>query len=158
MEFDIQEVYAKIRSFESYDDLVNWFEELFYKTENIMCNIKNKKNPDLIEQVLRYINEAYKESNISANIIADKLSITPQYFSKIFNEYVGVSFPDYINNVRMEKAKELLLSSDKLNISSIYEMVGYNNRSYFTSSFTKKYGISPGRFRSEIASKKISEP
>ncbi len=157
MEFDIQDIYAKIRSFESYGDLFNWFEELFNKTETIMSNIKNKKNPDLIEQVLKYINENYKESNISANIIADKLSITPQYFSKIFNEYVGVSFPDYINNVRLEKAKELILSNEKLNIGSIYELVGYNNRSYFTSSFTKKYGISPGRFRSESASKKISE-
>lgn len=157
MEFDIQDIYTKIRSFESYEDLFNWFEELFCKTETIKSNIKNKKNPDLIEQVLKYINENYKESNISANIIADKLSITPQYFSKIFNEYVGVSFPDYINNVRLEKAKELILSNEKLNIGSIYELVGYNNRSYFTSSFTKKYGISPGRFRSETASKKISE-
>lgn len=157
MEFDIQDIYAKIRSFESYEDLINWFEELFDKTETILCNIRNKKNPDLVEQVLKYINENYRDSNISANIIADKLSITPQYFSKIFNEYAGVSFPDYINNVRLEKAKELILSNEKLNIGSIYEMVGYNNRSYFTSSFTKKYGISPGRFRSETASKKISE-
>ncbi len=157
MEFDIRDVYAKIRSFESYEDLFNWFEELFHKTETIISNIKNKKNPDLIEQVLKYINENYKESNISANSIADKLSITPQYFSKIFNEYAGVSFPDYINNIRLEKAKALILSNEKLNIGSIYEMVGYNNRSYFTSSFTKKYGISPGRFRSETASKNIIE-
>ncbi len=146
-EYDIEDLYMQIKGFEDFRDLEEWFVALFLKTNNIITSIKNKKTPDLVDAVIKYLGENYCESNLSANLMAEKLSITPQYFSKIFNEYTGMSFPDYVNNVRLEKAKELLLSNSKLGIHEICEKVGYNNRTYFTTAFTKKYGLPPAKFK-----------
>lgn len=60
---------------------------------------------------------------------------------------MGCNFPDCVNNIRLEKAKELILSDQELTIAEVSEKVGYNNKPYFTSLFTKKYGISPTKYK-----------
>lgn len=150
-EYNIEELYEKIRELEDKDDYTEWFMGLYHKTvETIQC-MKNIKYRDLIEEVISYINENYDDKNLSANLMADKLSISPQYFSTIFNEYVGNSFPDYVNCVRLEKAKELMAKNSKLTVNDICEKVGFNNRTYFTTVFTKKYGISPGKYKNYLS-------
>lgn len=149
-EHNIEELYEKIRELEDKDDYIEWFMGLYHKTvEAIQC-MKNIKYRDLIEEVIRYIHENYDDKNLSANLMADRLSISPQYFSTIFNEYVGNSFPDYVNCVRLEKAKELMSTNPKLTVNDICDKVGFNNRTYFTTAFTKKYGISPGKYKNYL--------
>lgn len=59
----------------------------------------------------------------------------------------AASFPDYLVALRIERARELLLERENLSIQEICELVGYSNASYFTTSFKKKYGMTPGQFR-----------
>ncbi len=149
-EYDLENINARIKSFENYEELEAWFIDLFHQTNRIISGIKNIKTPNFIDSIIEFISENYADSSLSANLMAEKLSFTPQYFSKVFNEYTGISFPDYVNNVRLEKAKELLLSDPRLSSVKICNMVGYNNSTYFTSSFSRKFGISPGKFKNSV--------
>ena len=72
---------------------------------------------------------------------------TTSYFSRLFHEKCGCTFPDYLVALRIERARELLLERENLSIQEICELVGYSNASYFTTSFKKKYGMTPGQFR-----------
>lgn len=146
-EYDMEEIYEKLKSFECYDDLIEWFTQIFNKTTEIITEKKSLKTPDLLDNIIEFISQNYADNCLSANYMAEKLGITPQYFSRLFNEKFGVSFPEYVNNYRLQLAKDMLLTNDKLSTSKIATLVGYNNSTYFTASFTKKYGISPGKFR-----------
>ena len=83
----------------------------------------------------------------NVNLLADKLNISAAYFGKLFTEFTGSRTLDYILKVRMEKARDLLLSEADKDISQIADAVGYNNSTYFTTAFKKFYGVTPSRFR-----------
>ncbi|HPU62820.1 MAG TPA: helix-turn-helix transcriptional regulator, partial [Mobilitalea sp.] len=65
---------------------------------------------------------------------------------KVYKKKTGISLKNYINEYRIERAKELLLTSDK-SISDIAEAVGFDNFSYFSTLFKKVTGLSPKEFK-----------
>lgn len=139
-------VYEKLTSIENKIELIEWFISLYENIHNQLDNINYIKTYEIIQKAKEYLEDNYSDSMISANVLAEYLKIIPQYFSKIFNEYTKTSFPDYISNIRLKKAKELLQST-QMPINDIYKKVGYNSRNYFTSAFKNKYGVSPSRIR-----------
>jgi AraC-like DNA-binding protein len=143
---DVEQTYGRLKSMEDFDEITIWFTDLFVKANELISGLKSKKAVDLFNAALKYINEYYPDSTLSASLISDKLGITPQYFSRLFRQFTGANFPDYINNIRLEKAKELLLSNPLLNISEICSRTGYNSTSYFATSFAKKFGIPPSKY------------
>jgi len=138
--------FEEFKDFQDYSELKLWFIELYNKINNLITALKNCKTQDFINSVINYIDDRYNDSSISASLVAENLSITPQYFSKIFKQYTGYSFPDYVNNLRLEKAKEILLSNPLINKKDLCEKIGYNSESYFSTSFTKKFGVSPTKY------------
>lgn len=144
---NLENMYNTIKKFENYSELESWFVNLYIETNDLRAKLKEKKSHIQVENVVNYIKQNYSDFNISANLMADKLSITSQHFSKIFKEYTGLSFPDFVHNIRLEKAKELILKYDSVDISQICEKIGMNNRPYFTTLFTKKYGVSPTKYK-----------
>lgn len=143
---NIEHMLLKIKGFEDFSEIKEWFTHLFVQTSEVICGLKNKKSSDLIAEAIKFINEYYSNNTLSASLLADKMGITPQYFSKIFKQFTGLSFPDYINNIRLEKAKDLLMSNPLVSITVVCEKVGYNSASYFATSFTKKFGVPPSKF------------
>lgn len=79
---------------------------------------------------------------ISLEEVALKLSVTPQYLSKIFKEDTGVTFKEYLTEQRIEASKQLLKNSE-MNIKDICFKVGYNDTSYFIRAFKKYEGLTP---------------
>ena len=100
---------------------------------------------NLISDVKEYIGERYMEE-ISLNTIAEHFNYNPSYFCKIFKEKTGVSFWDYVAEVRIEKSKKLLVDTDK-SIDEIASLAGYNNRISFFRTFKKHTSTTPGEFR-----------
>ena len=75
--------------------------------------------------------------------------MTRSYFSQIFKEETGKTFVEYLTEVRMDKAKELLRSTDRM-LYEIAEQVGYENPAYFTVAFKKQVGLSPRDYRKQF--------
>jgi YesN/AraC family two-component response regulator len=96
----------------------------------------------------------YIESNFSREItlsnLAETFYISPNYLSSVFNEKNGMSLKDYVNRLRVDKAKQLLKDTD-LKISEISRKLGYSQMSYFGSVFRKLEGCTPKEFRAEIS-------
>lgn len=101
----------------------------------------------LIEDIEKYITSNYTET-ITLKDLSKLYFIDEQYLCKLFKRETGVGFVDYINKIRIDSAKRLLLNSDAT-ISSIAYQVGYSNISYFNKIFKKLSGNTPKEYRQE---------
>ena len=99
----------------------------------------------MIQLVEQYIREHY-EDVLSLDILAEKVYLTPHYLSSIFIQEKGVGINKYIKTIRMDKARELLMKTNR-KISDICIQVGYTNVSYFCRSFRNEYGVTPDQYR-----------
>lgn len=100
----------------------------------------------LYNNIKKYIEVNYR-TPITVETIADYYHFSTSYISRIFRKYHGVPPFKYILFLRMEEAKQLILSNDDLNISLISEMVGYTDPHYFSRIFSKTTGMSPSEFK-----------
>ncbi len=107
-----------------------------------------KKAAQHISRIQEYIHANYSNCNLSQNIVAEEIGISPAYLSRLFKQEMGTSFTEYINNVRLEQAKQLLISSQLL-IKDIAYQTGFNSLQNFFRIFKKNIGISPGEYRRE---------
>ncbi|MDF2935287.1 MAG: transcriptional regulator, AraC family [Paenibacillaceae bacterium] len=101
---------------------------------------------ELSRSITEFVNSHYGEVTLNVAMIAEHLGITPSYMSKLFKEQTGETLPDYINRVRLEKAK-VLLRDEKLNISDAAVKVGYLNSNALIRSFKKYEGVTPGKYK-----------
>jgi len=99
----------------------------------------------LIKKALQVMHAKFTE-DLHLNQIADELFVTSNYLSRLFRQETGKSFSDYLSELRIEKACELLVSSTQ-KIYQIGEAVGYPNPRYFSEWFQKQMGMSPGDYR-----------
>lgn len=100
----------------------------------------------LSTMAMQYIKEHYMDSQLSLMAVCSHLSVSLSYFSTFFKEETGKTFVEYLTQVRMEKAKDLLLNTDRM-LYAIAEQVGYENPAYFTVAFKKQTGLGPREFR-----------
>ena len=102
---------------------------------------------DIIARARKYIDENYRE-NIDRNNVAAVTFVTPNYLSKLFKNSMNMNLREYINQLRLEEAKRLLLSTS-MSVSEIASYVGYYNISYFSTVFHKLVGVSPFDWRNK---------
>ena len=100
-----------------------------------------------ITQVTEYISKNYG-SDLSVEMLASIVFLTPDYLSRLFKKTTGKSLSQYIRQYRMDKARELLIRTNK-KIIDIGIQVGYPNYSYFCQSFREYFGTSPEKYRQE---------
>lgn len=146
-ELDYYDIYVSFEKFEDFSEIGNRFKALYHEATAKLSELNNTNVGGIVSKAIQYLANNYADPDLSANEMADKLSITPSYFSKIFKEYTNATFPEYIASIRLDKAKEMLLQYPNQEIVEIGSKVGYNNASYFTAAFKKKYGITPSKFR-----------
>ncbi|MBO5568753.1 MAG: AraC family transcriptional regulator, partial [Clostridia bacterium] len=131
----------------TYDELLSWLEDLYQKSVSQKAGSAKRTTTILMEEAVDYIRNNPEDSNLNVNMLADRLHITPAYFGKLFQEFTGSRTLDYILQVRMERAKTLLLTELHMDISEIACQTGYNNSTYFTTAFKKYYGMTPSKYR-----------
>ncbi|MCY9693581.1 helix-turn-helix domain-containing protein [Paenibacillus alginolyticus] len=103
--------------------------------------------PKAIEEVVRIIESEYN-TDLSLESLAERIYLSPSYLSYLFKKQKGISINKFITLYRMERAKELLRSSNR-KIVDIGLDVGYSNFPYFSSLFKNHYGKTPSQFREE---------
>ncbi len=108
--------------------------------EGVFCN-----QGDVISYVKKYIRENYGK-NLSLDVLGKIAHLHPAYLSKIFKEATEVNLSNYITDVRMQKAAELLKQTE-LRIHEVMEQVGYQKSQYFSKLFKDRYGVTPKEYR-----------
>lgn len=123
-------------------------ENCFRGTIEMIAESKDKKE-DIrnyaIRRAINYIREHFAE-NISLDMLAERLEITPEYLSTLFNKEVGINFSTFLKQFRISQAKRFLKGTDE-KIYAIAVQVGYSDPKYFNRVFKEEVGISPGEYR-----------
>lgn len=109
---------------------------------------KNLYGSQKLKLVLDWINENYCDSNISLEIIADKFEISSGYLGRLIYGITYCHFNDYLNNLRLNKAAELLKSTTK-SAEQICREIGISNTNYFYTLFKKQYHTTPSKYRKD---------
>ncbi len=106
----------------------------------------HRQSYDNVKNIADYINEKYME-NIDGKAIEKMFSINYDYANRIFKQYFGLSINRYRNQRRIDRAKFLLVTTDKT-LEEIAQEIGFDDKYYFSRLFTKYEGISPLKYRS----------
>ncbi len=102
----------------------------------------------IITPAVELIHEKYTVEHLSVSELSDVCGVSPEYFRALFKKNFGISPVKYINELRISRAKELLLSG-MYSVTNAAEMSGFSDMSYFSREFKKKTGVSPSKFVAE---------
>lgn len=128
----------------SLDDILLWLESFCEKICTLLTERKEKRSDKFVHMAKRYIHEHYTEK-MTLSDIADHLKISPGYLSTSFSNYMNRTVSDYIAEVKIEHAKELIDSGEYL-IYEIANQLGFENAYYFSKVFKKVTGMSPKNY------------
>lgn len=127
---------------------------ILYKNEYLLSNksipAQNEQQIENLKKVLSYIKENYS-SPIRIEELASLISLNAQYFCRYFKENIGKTATEYINEIRIEKAAEALIETNK-KIITIAQDTGFDNIGYFIRRFKKEKGVTPSEYRKNIPS------
>lgn len=111
-------------------------------------NLRKNSAKGILSYIDKEISENYMEK-LSLKSLSEKYYLNSAYLGQIFKKKYKVSFKDYLNEFRIEKAAEILKRSDE-KIYEIAEKVGYSNNDYFINKFTQIKGKTPFKYRKEF--------
>jgi len=109
---------------------------------------ENEAQTDIVDSIKAYVDAHYKSRIQLEELARSKYFVDPDYLSRLFKRKSGVRFSQYLLEVRMEKARKMLLEAPELSVSEVASEVGFNDYSYFIQMYKKVYGETPGKFRS----------
>jgi two-component system response regulator YesN len=140
---DLRQVFQTAMSAEEFTELAT---KICLKTIALRDCGNSSHHVKLVRRACEYIQENYSSPDISLNTVAAHVAVSPTHFSTIFSQEMSVTFIDHLTNVRMEKVKEMLASTDE-KIVTIAFNVGYNEPNYLSYLFKKREGLTPKEFR-----------
>lgn len=124
-------------------------EEGFGDIEEVVDRaIMKSRGIPLVFGAIEYINMHYTESDLSLNRVSEYVHCTPQYLSGKFKETVGMTYREYLSELRIQKAKKIILNED-ITVGEVCNRVGWINVSYFIKVFQEKIGETPGSYRQQ---------
>lgn len=125
------------------------FTDILTELGNAVCSDTSDpqaafEGPDSFLAIMKYLNDNFQH-DISLKRISENLHLNPSYISQLVKNETGATYTQYVTELRMEKAKELLKTT-KLSLSEISEAVGFNDYFYFIKKFKREVGVTPGKF------------
>lgn len=146
-DLDLLDLYPLIDRIGNHAELREWLEHHCRVASDRLDRIDGLQTRSLAAEAVRYISEHYSDPELSLNALAEKLSISSAYLSRLIADGTGSNFPELVNLHRLEQAQRLLIGELELDIREIAEQVGYNSSTYFTTQFKKRYGVTPSKWR-----------
>ena len=125
--------------------LREWFSDKIMAACRNVISKRTEKSSSIIETAKEYLKTNYAK-DISLDDVSRIVNISPYYFSKLFKEDTGENFIEYLTAIRINKAKELLDSSE-YSMKEICAMVGYSDPNYFSRAFKKNVGVTPTEYK-----------
>jgi YesN/AraC family two-component response regulator len=143
--FEGANLYDELNQLHEPDEMLNWFQTRVVGT--FVQELISKQDfhlKQVVEKVIMHIRDHYK-SDLSLESCADQFGTSPYTLSRAFKQVTGINFIDYVTNLRIGMAKELLQST-QLKMIEIAEKVGYQH-TYFNRIFKKVEGVTPSQYR-----------
>lgn len=130
---------------------VNELNDRVLRNNRLLCSAfsNERKSDSSFVKILKYIDDNFT-TNINLDAVAIVLGYNPSYLSRLFKQYMGIGFSDYLTKMRLEYAKKLLGGPARM-VKEIAEDCGYNNTGIFIRAFEKQEGITPGEYQKKAA-------
>lgn len=152
MENDVQEdsrlnyqtYLTEMLGFDEMHAFHDWYMQRFLLLAARIREVRSGKTSRIIEMAKRILENEFT-TEISLEAISGRVNISPRYFSKLFKDETGTNFIDFLTTLRINRAKELMLKTEK-SIKEICYEVGYGDPNYFSRLFKKQTGYSPTEF------------
>ncbi len=125
----------------SYDFLLH-----LQKESQVKAPVDNKLYQTYLKPAISYMEKHFAQ-DISIENLAQQVFITPQYLTRLFQRFFHVTTLEYLNQVRIKKAKEILITKNETEIQVISQLVGFKSSSHFIATFKKATGYTPMAFR-----------
>lgn len=141
----LEEALAHMRATESLSSL----KDEYYRYLKLICraaSLEEKDSGRLSESIKAYVKEHYTDCNMNISAIAEEIGITPRYMSKMFKDQTGIGLLNYINDVRIERAK-VLLKTTGMTVDEIAEHTGFANSRTFRRNFQKATGVTAVNYK-----------
>ena len=138
-------------SYKNMDDMIDYLLQ-FFEEDKKESGVSTKK---IVRYMVEYISDNYSKK-IYLSEFAEKYFLHPKYLGTVFKNEVGKSFVEYLVEVRLKKAEELL-KNNELYINEISEMVGYDDYFHFSKLFKKYKGVSPSKYRAVLLKDKTTD-
>lgn len=124
-----------------------WLSEILERIMDSIHRHRKQSAPDMLSRALRFMSEHCCE-DISRDQAADAAFMSPSHFSRYFRKHLGQSFTDVLNQMRVDRAADLLANSDR-DLKIIALETGFPDQSYFTKVFRKYRGATPAEYRKQ---------
>jgi two-component system, response regulator YesN len=129
------------------DDISSWMKDIVLLAMKL-SEREEEKYSLTIATIVNYLKQNY-DREISLKTVADEFNMNSVYLGRLFKAETGSAFTDYINNMRVKKAKKLLAETE-MTMKQVAEKVGYLNINYFFPVFKRNVGISPTEYRKHV--------
>lgn len=146
MQAQSEELKNSMKTIQTLEEIKNYIRMLLKKIIGVRDTISGRRYSDIIEIAKDQIRKTYMSDEISLNTIAAEVGMSPSYFSSIFSKEMGKTFVEYLTEIRMDRAKELLMCSS-MKTSEIGYEVGYKDPHYFSYIFKKTQNCTAKEFR-----------
>ncbi|KPU43848.1 HTH-type transcriptional regulator YesS [Oxobacter pfennigii] len=140
-----QDAVSSLQDAGTFEDIYPLTADLFDRLMNTIYQSRDKDKYAPVLKALEYLKQHYA-GDININHAANSVHLSPHYLSRLFKEELGITIIEYLTEIRLEAAKDLLVNTG-LTINEVAGQVGYQDITYFSRLFKKRQGISPGEYR-----------
>ncbi|GGI46427.1 hypothetical protein GCM10008018_17040 [Paenibacillus marchantiophytorum] len=145
-DLNINALLAGLNDAELVNDMYRPFFEVFEQVSASLEDKKNTKHDEVVGKIIAIVQQKFMIQELSLDGIAEEMGLSATYIGRLFKKITLNTILNYIIEVRMDKARELLLTTE-LPIGDIAEKTGFSNSPYFYKAFKKINGVSPAEFR-----------
>lgn len=142
----VMETLGRIEKEKSLEKALELLEEQFLSLSEKIDSSRDKKSEEYYGRLKSYMEGKYSDGQFGMAVAAEEFGLSESYFSTFFKEIMGKPFSGYLENLRLEKARELI-SEGRYDLEQISGMVGYSSSATFRRAFKRAYGISPSMWK-----------
>ena len=135
----------QMEQFTSIEELSVWLTGILHRFINISFDLLQARHSDIIYKTMEYIKSNYTQK-LTLDEISNHIYLSRSYLSSVFKKETGGNLTTYINHIRIEKSKKLLLDRS-VSLADIAGLCGFDDQSYFSKVFKKDVGVSPKKYR-----------
>lgn len=146
---ELHEIEVMIEELEDHDNLeekYNYLNSIFHKLCSILSGCQKPKHKQLKVKIKNYLDKNYMDPSLGLSMVAREFNFSEVYISQFFRDYMGDNFHAYLENLRMQKACQLLTQTE-MTVKKIAKETGYNSSRTFSRAFKRNMGVTPSHYR-----------